>query len=127
METGGGDFMSASVKIMLSYDYCHFEVCKSTDENLSDKEINELRKDVQRLADEAVRQYKTSKKQAALRSDAEYKMRNFEAECEKIEAKDEQDRTIKEIAMLKQYKDENWQAQFDCDYDYDDDEDGYGF
>lgn len=119
--------MSASVKIMLSYDYCHFEVSKSVDENISDKEINELRKDVQRLADEAVRQYKIAKNQAARRTDAEYKMRNFEEECKRIEAKEEHDRTLKEIAMLKQYRDENWQAQFDYNYDYEDDEETYGW
>jgi len=50
--------MGASVKIMLSHDYCHFEVSKSTDDNITDKEINQMRKDVQKLADEAVRQYK---------------------------------------------------------------------
>jgi len=68
--------MSTSVKIMLSYDYCHFEVCKSTDEELTNNQTNELRKDVQRLADEAVRQYKVAKNQAARRQESEYKMSN---------------------------------------------------
>ena len=45
--------------------------------------------------------------------------------CKKIKAKDEQDRTIKEVAMLKQYEDENWQAQFNYNYDYEDDEKTY--
>ena len=34
----------------------------------------------------------------------------------------EYDRTLKEIAMLKQYENERWQEQFDYWYDYDDDE-----
>ncbi|MBS5980934.1 MAG: hypothetical protein KIB51_14675, partial [Dysgonomonas mossii] len=59
------------------------------------------------------------------RSDGEYQMRNFQEQCKRIKAKEEQDRTIKEIAMLKQYEDENWQAQFMREYDYDDDDD-YG-
>ena len=50
-------------------------------------------------------------------------MRNFQEQCERIKAKDEQDRTIKEVAMLKQYEDENWQANFMYEYDYDDDDD----
>ena len=44
--------MEASVKIMRSYDYNHFEICLSDDcEDL--KAVNELRKSAQRLADEA--------------------------------------------------------------------------
>ena len=117
--------MGASVKIMLSYDYCHFEICKSSDENLSDKEINELRKDCQRLADESVRQYKIAKSNSARRVDSEMKIRNFASECERIASKDEADRTLKEIAMLKQYRDENWQKQFESNYDYEDDEESY--
>ena len=43
--------MSASVKIMLSYDYCHFEVSISSDANTV-VAANELRKAAQRLADD---------------------------------------------------------------------------
>ena len=119
---------NASVKVMLSYDYSHFEASMSVenDNGLTVKEIYAARKDCQRLADKAVAQYKTAKAQAASRNDGQYKMKNFEAECIKIKAKDEHDRTLKEIAMLKQYENENWQAQFDYYYDYDDDE-NYGF
>lgn len=114
--------MPSSVKIMLSYDYCHFEVCKGTDQELSNKEINEMRKDVQRLADEAVRQYQVAKKFAVRRVDDEMRMRNFEDECKRIAAKDECDRTIKEIAMLKEYRDEAWRERFASTYDYDDED-----
>ncbi len=119
---------SASVKVMLSYDYSHFEASMSleNDNGITVKEIDNARKDCQRLADKAVSQYKTFKLQASKRVDGEFKMKNFEAECLRIKAKDEHDRTLKEIAMLKQYENENWQAQFDYDYDYDDDEE-YGF
>lgn len=55
----------ASVKIMLSYDYCHFEICLGSDENLSLPEIDNMRKDCQRLADKAVNQYKTAKREAS--------------------------------------------------------------
>ena len=48
-------------------------------------------------------------------------MASFEQECQRIAKKDEHDRTLKEIAMLKQYQDENWRAQFEEDYDYEDD------
>lgn len=115
---------NASVKVMLSYDYCHFEASMAleSDNGLEIKDVDEARKNCQRLADKAVGQYKESKRLAALRTNGEYRMRDFEETCKKIELKEEGDRTINEMAMLKQYKDENWQAQFDYAYDYDDDE-----
>lgn len=116
---------SASVKVMLSYDYSHFEASMSieNESGLTMSDIDEARKKCQRLADKAVGQYKKAKQMASNRSDGEYQMRNFQEQCERIKAKDEQDRTIKEIAMLKQYEDENWQANFMYEYDYDDDDD----
>ncbi len=116
---------SASVKVMLSYDYSHFEASMSVEnENgLTMSDIDDARKKCQRLADKAVGQYKKAKQMASNRSDGEYQMRNFRDQCEIIKSKDEQDRTIKEIAMLKQYEDENWQANFMYEYDYDDDND----
>jgi hypothetical protein len=119
---------NASVKVMLSYDYSHFEASISleNDKGISVKEIDSARKDCQRLADKAVGQYKTAKQCAAQRNDGGYRMNNFETECKKIQAKSEHGRTLKEIAMLKQYENENWRAQFEMDYDYDDDN-NYGF
>lgn len=116
---------SASVKVMLSYDYSHFEASMSVENEsgLTMSDIDEARKKCQRLSDKAVGQYRKAKQMASNRSDGEYQMRNFQEQCERIKAKDEQDRTIKEIAMLKQYEDENWQSQFMYDYDYDDDDD----
>lgn len=115
---------NASVKVMLSYDYSHFEASMSleNDNGLSVTEIDEARKSCQRLADKAVGQYKVAKTNAASRSDGKYRMASFEQECQRIQKKDEQDRTLKEVAMLKQYTDEKWQDQFDNIYDYDDDD-----
>ena len=116
--------MNASVKIMLSYDYNHFEIALS--EECKDLQaINELRKAAQRLADEAVRQYKIAKEKATKREGAEYEKKNFESRIFIIKDKPEGERTQNEMAMLKQYEDESWQAQFDHAYDYDDDNDIY--
>lgn len=113
---------------MLSYDYCHFEVSMSleNDNELTTKDIDEARKKCQRLADKAVNQFKTAKMMVEKRSDGKYQMQNFKTECERILKKDEGNRTLNELAMLKQYQDENWQKQFDFSYDYDDDEE-YNF
>ena len=102
--------MSASVKIMLSYDYCHFEVCKSTDEELTNKQVNELRKDVQRLADEAVRQFKMAKNLSE--ENIEYDRQKFLKDIERIKAKPASELTPQETGRLKAYQDDNWQSQF---------------
>jgi hypothetical protein len=111
--------MSASVKIMLSFDYCHFEICKGTDENLTNQQINDLRKDCQRLADEAVRQYVVSKNQFAKINP--YEKEVFDSRIKNILEKDESSLTIEETAMLKQYRDEEFQRQFEP-YDYEDED-----
>lgn len=115
---------NASVKVMLSYDYSHFEASMSleNDNGLEIQEIDEARKSCQRLADKAVGQYKQAKVAAANRTDGKYKIENFEKQCKNILLKNEGDRTINEVAMLKQYQNENWQSQFDDRYDYNDDE-----
>lgn len=115
---------SASVKVMLSYDYCHFESSMTLENEigLTNKEIDEARKECQRLAYKAAGQYRTAKEMAAKRSDGKFQIQNFQQECERIKKKDEHDRTLKEIGMLKQFEDENWQSQFDYEYDYNDDD-----
>lgn len=118
---------NASVKVMLSYDYSHFEASMSleNEDGLTSQEIDEARKKCQRLADKAVGQYKTAKSMASKRSNAEYDKKYFLNQVADIQKKSEGDRTVNEMAILKQYQDENWQAQFDYNYDYDDD-DQYG-
>lgn len=115
--------MKGSVKIMLSFDYSHFEVALSSDNDLDAKGINAMRKTAQRLADEAVRQYKRAKEMAAKRDQGAYARENFVAEVARILAKPEGERTVRELAILKQRADEDWEAQFEYPYDYDDDED----
>lgn len=61
--------MKASVKIMRSYDYNHFEVCLSTDEDLTLEQVDEMRKSAARLADKAVEQYQIAKRQTATHPD----------------------------------------------------------
>ncbi len=118
---------TASVKVMLSYDYSHFEASMSleNDNGIELLEVDNARKLCQRLADKAVGQYKSAKLAASARIDGQYKMENFESQCKKILQKSEGDRTVNELAMLKQYSNENWQSQFVDNYDYDDD-DEYG-
>jgi hypothetical protein len=53
--------MKASVKVMNSYDYCHFEICLGTDDDCTIEQADALRKEAQRLVDKAIAQYKIAK------------------------------------------------------------------
>ena len=112
--------MKASVKIMLSYDYSHFEIALSSDQEMTAEDVNGLRIRAQRLADEAVRQYKKAKAEAV---DAEQRRMSAEQELSYIKRIPESERTPEQIAKLKARDDEEWASQFDDDYDYDDDPD----
>jgi len=111
----------SQVRVMLSYDYNHFEVALSTEE-YPDLTPNQLRKRAQRLCDEAVRQYQKAKELAARRAGASYEREAYLREIDRIGKLDEADRTVRELAMLKQYQDEEWEQQFKHEYDYEDDE-----
>lgn len=96
--------MGAAVKIMLSYDYCHFEIMKSTDQPVTDAEINELRKDVQRLADKAVAQYKISREALDKIASIDREKSNLEWHYNKIKTIPESERTPEMDAIIKKFE-----------------------
>jgi hypothetical protein len=115
---------SASVKIMLSYDYSHFETSMSLDNEagLSNKDIDDARKECQRLCDKAVNQFKIAKLVTARREKYGYAKDRFISLCNRIDKKPESERSPEQIAILKQRADEAFQRRFDVDdYDYEDD------
>lgn len=118
--------MKASVKIMLSYDYSHFEIALSRDEDLDIAGVNELRKTAQRLADEAVRQYKKAKEMAEKRLNSKYERSAFLREIEEIQKRPAQECSVRELAMMREYSDGKWEERFNHAYDYDDDYDDGG-
>ena len=98
----------ASVKVMNSYDYCHFEICLGTDdENTTLKQINEMRKDAQRLVDKAVEQYKIAKNkipyQKSKRSNLEKKAKIIRENYPKSEWTPEQKATVKALDDFEWY------------------------
>lgn len=109
--------MSASVKIMLSYDYNHFEVCIGNDNDLSITEINEMRKNAQRLADEAVRQYKIAKEKSMKRLNLEYEKNQLLNEIKRIKDKPEPEWTASEKAQIKALEDKEYWGRYDYDYE----------
>lgn len=115
---------SASVKVMRSYDYCHFEInlgvahdSSGNPVSLNPADVDELRKTAARLADKAVDQYKVAKENSAkILNDRS--LREYEARAvEEIEKRPEGDRTVNEIARVKAFRD---RAYHERKYDYED-------
>lgn len=111
---------TASVKVMRSFDYCHFEVVLGTaGEDLAPNRVDELRKEAARLADKAVAQYKVAKDAIENREIAARAVRYDSEEVERINAIAETDRTQSDQAFLKSHRDNQFRASWQ--YDYEDD------
>jgi hypothetical protein len=109
----------ASVKVMRSHDYCHFEVSLSTSLDGIGPEhhantVDELRKTAARLADKAVDQYKIAKVVAGQSESVKQNLR-LEAALKTPES----ERSPTEKAIVKYHQDAAFRSRFD--YDYEDD------
>lgn len=128
------DICEATVKVMRSYDYCHFEVTLKAQEffnsmyrtPISQAQIDELRKTAARLADKAVEQYKVAKDNAQRRERAEYNLDLMRERAAAIEQKPEQERTPEEQAILKTIADRAFALRRHFDYEDDWQEPDYG-
>jgi hypothetical protein len=120
---GKKELYKGGAKIMLSYDYCHFEITLASDEEKTLSEINEMRKEAQRLADEAVRQYKKAKQMANLRVNRMVEREGLIKEVEKIRMIPESEWTAEQKAKVKALEDYEYWSAYDYDYedDYEDD------
>lgn len=114
---------SASVKVMLSYNYNHFEASLNleNDYGLSMTEVDDARKQCQRLCDKAVLQYQKAKNHEAKRARNDIERRALEAEVAQIKRTDKSHWTISDQAKVKALEDYNWEAN----WDYTDDDDDY--
>ena len=119
---------------MRSYDYCHFEICLGSDDNLTLAQVDDMRKDAQRLVDKAVDQYKLAKKYYESIEPLQYKQNELEKKVliikENYPASEwtpEHKATIKALKDIK-YKLSNpydyYDDEEDEDYDDEEDEDG---
>jgi hypothetical protein len=105
---------------MLSYDYCHFEISLSNEASTV-AAANELRKTAQRLADEAVRQYKQAKDEAKRRCDAECMLPGLRREVDEILLVPVDERSPRQNGTVKALEDAEFAAN--KRYQYDDDTD----
>lgn len=112
---------AASVKVMRSHDYCHFEVnlaasvdCPSDSPEWY-QQVDNLRKNAARLADKAVEQYKIAKS-AHQSESVSWDSLRYAAEQAKKTPEDE--RTPEEKAAIKALADARFSQRH---YDYQDD------
>lgn len=112
---------SASVKVMQSYNYCHFEVSMAVEnENgLSNLDIDNARKDCQRLTDKAVLQYQQAKRFESKRASLQSEKSILEREVSQIKQQPENTWSVTDKAKVKALADHNWDLQFDYEDDWD--------
>lgn len=110
----------ASVKVMRSHDYCHFEVCLSSSSANAPELVDEMRKTAARLADKAVEQYKVAKINVMAMARNKEERSWLEKEVAEILTKAEGDRTPNEMARVKALADWNFERRFDYQDDWQD-------
>lgn len=111
---------SATVRVMKSYDYSHFEITLSSTETNTPEQVDDLRKTAARLADKAVEQYKIAKDNLEELESAERYLNYQQQEEERILAKPETERTPEEQALVKEQANRRFQLRRGR-YDYQDD------
>lgn len=120
----------AGVKVMRSFDYCHFEVTLSgslngVPEAERFKAVDEMRKQAARLADKAVEQYKVAKENAHLLEQDPSDLEHLRQRFGEILKKPESERTPKDKAIVKAIEDRAHRSRLRYDYDDDFEEPAY--
>jgi seryl-tRNA synthetase len=115
---------SATVKVMLSYNYNHFEasIALENENGLTTKDIDDARKDCNRLCDKAIKQYQQSKAIETKRANLTSEKRQLEREVAEIKQKDKALWSVTDKAKVKALEDHNWELQWDYDDDWDEDD-----
>lgn len=115
---------SATVKVMLSYNYNHFEasIALENEDGLTTKDIDDARKDCNRLCDKAIMQYQQSKIIESKRANLTSEKMQLEREVSEIKQKDKSLWSVTDKAKVKALEDHNWDLQWDYDDDWDEDD-----
>ena len=112
---------TVSVKVMRSFDYCHFEVAVSASDTQDVADVDYLRKVCARLVDKAVDQYKIAKRNFELMMDDASCIERIEREAKRISTIPEDLREPHDKAFMKAVEDKNFKIR--NRYDYQDDYD----
>lgn len=112
---------SATVKVMLSHNYNHFEasIALENENGVTVEDIDNARKDCNRLCDKAITQYNLAKVMESKRASLSNEKRNLEREVAEIKQKDKDTWSVIEKAKVKALEDHNWNLKWDYDDDYD--------
>lgn len=105
--------MKASVRVMRSHDYCHFEIALSSDEDMTLDEVNNMRKQAALLVDEAVRQYRIAKKKEDNRQRFEWDKERAVERAARLRDKSQSEWTIEDAAFMRSYEDKAFWADMD--------------
>lgn len=109
----------ATIRVMRSFDFCHFEESITlTGEDITLFEIDNARKDAQRLCDKAVGQYKTAKENEFKRTNNAFEREQLEKEVAEIHKIKEEYHTPEAKAKIKALADYKYRSG----YNYDDDD-----
>lgn len=108
-----------SVKMMRSYDYCHFEVCLSSDEEKTIEEVDDMRKEAARLADKAVKQYAEWKNFHSWIYHDTFELKRLRSTVAEIREIPESEWTPEQKSKIKLIQDINFHRE--REYDYEDD------
>lgn len=113
---------TASVKVMLSHNYNHFEASMTleNDNGVQVSDIDNARKDCQRLCDKAIKQYDIAKNVANRRISLRSERASLESEVSRIRQMPREAWTVTDKAKVKALEDHNWEIQFDYQDDYND-------
>lgn len=109
----------ASVKVMRSYDYCHFEVNLGTDQDLSAQDVDDMRRVAATLTDKAVADYKRMKADEPKRSQASWDLAEMRRKLKAIEEKPEGERTLNEVALMNEAQSQEFWARYKADEEFD--------
>lgn len=114
---------SATVKVMLSHNYNHFEasIALENEDGVTVEDIDNARKDCNRLCDKAIKQYNQAKMIESKRASMTHEKKNLEREVAEIKQKDKETWTVVEKAKVKALEDHNWELRWDYDDDWNED------
>lgn len=104
--------MQASVKVMRSHDYCHFEVALSAECEDIDA-VDALRKQAAVLVDEAVRQYRIAKQKESRRGFTESRLEELVDRVEAIKKRPRSEWTPEDAAIMRGIEDHRFFKEFD--------------
>ena len=105
-----------SVKVMRSYDYCHFEVQLSSSDEKTIEQINDMRKDAARLVDKAVNQYGQWKRFHEWIGRDEYELRRLIESVDSIRKESESEWTPEQKAKVKLLNDVHFHRAREYNY-----------